>query len=148
MSSLQHTDPSTVHPLPGKVLVRIDEVLGGTTEGGIFIPPDVADGKGAKDTASGVVIRLGAPPPLRHVPRAETGPEGWTRPGRTAINTSGRGWDPTVFPVHVGDRVYFPRDVPLVFVHDETRYALVLMDECILATGASDNVKIQNSQGR
>lgn len=147
MSSLLVLDPSRIiRLLPGVCLVRIDEVLGGTTKGGIFVPPDVADARGGKDTASGTVLQMGPPPDLAHVDGP--GKAGYERPGRTRKNRTGAGWDPLAFPVQVGDRVTFPRDLPLVFVHDEARYGFVYMDECIFATSANDTVEVLPSNQR
>ena len=148
MSAMLTLDPARVHPQPGILLVQIDEVLGGTTRGGIFIPPSVADARGGKDTAHGVVLRRGAAPSLRHVSLQQEGKDGYKRPGRTRANTTGQTWDLAVFPVEEGDRVYFPRDVPLVFVWNEARYGLVMMDECLFATPSDADARVSPSQGR
>lgn len=144
MSSLR-LDPSTVNPLPGILLVQIDEVLGGTTSGGIFITADMADAGGRKDTAHGIVLKKGPLPALRHVTLKEEGPGGFKRPGRTRNNTTGQPWSPEAFPVNTGDRVYFPRDIPMVFAWNETRYGLVMMDECIFATPAGADAEVKPS---
>lgn len=143
MSNLLVLDPARVTPLPGYCLVQIDEILGGTTEGGIFIPPDVADAKGNKDTAHGIVLRMGPLPDLRHVTLAECGPSGYRRPGRTERNHSGARWDRNAFPVQPGDRLYFPRDLPLVFVFEDRRYGCVCMDECIFYTEKDDTGRVE-----
>ena len=102
-------DPARVLPTEGHLLVHIDEVLGGTTAGGIFIPADVADAGGKKDTASGIVLRRGRLPALEHV---SPGSSGHVRPGRTRKNQTGAAWPDEVFPVREGDKVFFPRTCP------------------------------------
>lgn len=150
MSSLLVLNPDRVTPLPGICLVQIDEVLGGLTEGGIFIPGDVAEAKGNKDTAHGIVLKLGPLPDLRHVTLAECGPEGFRRPGRTDRNHSGARWPGHAFPVQPGDRLYFPRDLPLVFVYEDRRYGFVNMDECLFYTQKDDtgHLQVMPSQSR
>jgi len=120
-------DPVRVHPLAGLLLVEIDEILGGMTKGGLFAPPDAADGNGRKDTASGKVMKMGPMPAWKHTTDVHT------RPGCTEDNVSGKTWATDLFPVTEGDHVTFPRDVPLVFVWNERRYGLVRMDEVIYA---------------
>jgi hypothetical protein len=148
MSAALTLDPARVRPQPGILLVKIDEILGGTTKGGIFLTPDVADARGGKDTAHGIVLRRGAAPSLRHVTLQQEGKDGYKRPGRTRANTTGETWDTAAFPVAEGDRVYFPRDVPLVFVWEDARYGLVMMDECLFATTADADAQVLPSQGR
>lgn len=132
-------DPSRVRPQPGVVVVRIDEVLGGETSGGIFIPAGIADAQGRKDTASGIVLRAGPAPDLRH---EKAGARHYTRPGRTLRSQTGTPWSPGAFPVQEGERVFFPRDVPLVFLWEDRRYGLICMDEIICVARAEDDVRI------
>lgn len=116
-------DPNRVHPLPGKLLIRVDEVLGGTTPGGLFLPPDVADANGKKDTVWGTILRIGDPVRIRlHKGAPKQHPEDTHRDTDLA---------PTVLDLRPEDRVTIPRDVPLLFVHDDQRYALVYADEVL-----------------
>jgi co-chaperonin GroES (HSP10) len=126
-------DPDTVRPLAGKLLVHITAQLGGVTKGGIFIPPAVAD-TGEKDTATGIVLKIGPMPDLRHdMSSARL---------RAIPNEMGVVWSPECFPVQEGDLVIFPRDVPLVWVFKDERYGLVLMHEIILVASMDTDIEV------
>ena len=126
MGALTRIDPKTVRPLAGKGLVRIVEILGGTSDGGIYIPGSLQDHSG-KDTFYGEMVRLGPPPSLTHY---KTGPgPGWD----VKKNSTGKVWPPEVMAqFKEGDIFVFPRDVEVVFVWEEQRYCIVLIHEAII----------------
>lgn len=116
--------PDSVKPMPGNMVVEIVEILGGETKGGLFIPGHLMDHMG-KDTFYGRIIRVGDPPRLEHY---KTG-RGWD----VRHNSSGATWPKEMMDIFTeGDIVVLPRDVPLAFVHEETRYAIVHIHEAIL----------------
>jgi hypothetical protein len=129
MGSFDYIDPSKVRCTPGKVLVQIVEVLGGTTASGLWKPPQ---DHGGKDTFYGKILQVGPPPTLKHVKTDERS-SGWD----VAENSSGNKWpDQIMNEFKVGDIGVFPRDVPLVFVHDDKRYGICLIHEAILVLDA------------
>jgi hypothetical protein len=135
MGTFAYHDPDKIRPLPGKCLVKIVEVLGGKTKGGLHIPEAYAgaDNMG-KDTFYGQIIKMGPPPTLEHF-KSGPGP-GWD----VRDNRTGRQWPQEFMDslFGVGDIVVFPRDVPLVFVWEEQRYCLCLIHEGIIAISAAD----------
>jgi len=117
----------TVHCMEGRLLVEIIEVLGGTTKGGVFIPGTLVD-HGGKDTAYGRILQVGPTPRTKHE----------SRRGRyTQLfvpNKSGARWcDEIMAHFRPGNVVFFPRDVPKVFQWKDRRYAIILMEECLLS---------------
>ena len=131
---LEHVlDPATVHPTPGHLVVQIVEQLGGTSQGGIFIPESVAD-RHTKDTAYGRVVRLGSPPCKRLAFSR--------KPGDRACDwiPTPQPWPEDYEPLVEGDVVLFPRDVPRAFVHTSGRYAVLVRHEliCVLEGDTSD----------
>ena len=126
-----YIDPEKVRPMAGKILVHLEEQLGGYTPGGLFMPPNPDDTK--KDTAIGRVMRLGPMPATRHTKPGEKPPIDtrdsvslWTRPNR-----SGAHWPAEFQNLKVDDVICFPRDVHVVIVWNEQRYALVEMEELL-----------------
>lgn len=125
MGTFTYVDPATIHCMPGKCLVQIVEVLGGTTKGGLHIPEAYADHAG-KDTFYGKLLQIGPPPQIKHF-KSGRGP-GWD----VKPNSSGKIWPPEMMDeFKVGDLAVFPRDVPLVVVWQEQRYAICLLHEAI-----------------
>lgn len=121
-------DPSTIRPMPGLIVVEIVEVLGGTTRGGLFVPGVVDDHMG-KDTVLCRVLRMGGLPTRAHR-KTESG-------GFEEVMLD-RPWPPELRGISVGDVVVFPRDVPLAFVWEEKRYAIVMEHEGIAVIPAAD----------
>ena len=125
---LADLDPATVNPMPGHLVVQIVEVLGGTTRGGLFVPGVVDDHMG-KDTVLCQVLRMGALP-TRTYRKAEGG-------GFEEVLLD-QPWPAELRGISVGDVVLFPRDVPLAFVWEEKRYAVVMEHEAIAAIPAAE----------
>lgn len=121
-------DPSSLSPMPGHVVVQIVEVLGGTTRAGLFVPGVVDDHMG-KDTVLCKVIQLGDLPNRIYRKTAAGGFE------EVMLD---RPWPAELRGISVGDVVVFPRDVPLVFVWEETRYAIVMEHEAIAVIPGSE----------
>jgi len=119
-------NPDHLKPMPGKAVVRIIEVLGGTTKGGVFIPGNHQDHSG-KDTFYGEMVRVGPAPSLEHY-KSGRGP-GWdVRP-----NSTGKVWPAEMMAeFRVGDIFVFPRDVELAFTWDEQRFCIVHIHEAII----------------
>lgn len=127
MGAFDYMNPHTIVPLAGKVLVEIVEVLGGKTKGGIHLPEAYQDHMG-KDTFYGRVLKVGPPPDLAHY-KSGPGP-GWD----VRKNTTGTPWPKEVMELfQEGSIIVFPRDVPMVFVWEEKRYALCLVHEAIIS---------------
>ena len=121
-------DPTTVQPTPGKILVEIVEVLGGTTKSGLFRPPQADDHMG-KDTFYGKILCVGPPPVLEHH-RDPTARGGY----HVRDAKSGKAWSEEVMAQFTeGDIMIFPRDVPLAFGFEDRRFALVLMHEAMFS---------------
>jgi len=119
-------DPLTIRCQPGFVLVLITEVLGGMKKG-LF---HLADDSFEKDTATGKVLQMGPRPSIRHVRDR----------GLPTANTTYHSdpW-PESYPVLAdGDVIVFPRDVPKAFSYQESRYALIKLDEILMSTGGHD----------
>lgn len=118
-------DPAKLRPMAGVMVVEVVEVLGGYTKGGLFIPGTMMD-HGGKDTALVQVLRLGDAPIQR---------VGF-KDGEWGYHPC-EPWEAASRNISVGDIVLMPRDVPLVFVWGEKRYALVYEHEAILAMDPS-----------
>lgn len=134
MSVFSIINPEHLRPMPGKAIVKIIEILGGTTKGGIYIPGALQDHAG-KDTFYGEMIKVGDAPSLAHY-RTGTGPgAGWdVRPNR-----SGQTWSHEVMAqFKVGDIFVFPRDVELVFTWEEQRFCIVHIHEAIVGIPRED----------
>lgn len=117
-------NPDTIAVTPGKLLVQIVEVLGGTRKSGLFVPGESQDHMG-KDTFYGKILKIGDPPMLEHYCNAQYGAAYDVRENRT-----GKTWcAKAMAQFSEGDILILPRDVPLAFVWEEVRYALVLMHE-------------------
>lgn len=111
-------DPSRISPTAGVLVTKIVEVLGGYTKSGLFLPGIFQDHSG-KDTVLVQVLRKGPPPEKRYI-------EGGVRDCLP--------WAPVAAnQVSVGDVILVSRDVPLVFVWEDQRYALVYEHEAICA---------------
>lgn len=128
-----------IHCAEGKLLIEITEVLGGTTKGGVFIPGTLMD-HGGKDTAYGRIVKVGPPPRIKHE----------SRHGRyTKLfvpNKGGATWcDSIMGNFRPGNVVFFARDVPKVFQDQGRRYAIVLMEDCLLSVDEDefDSTKIE-----
>lgn len=116
-------DPNRIRPMAGVMVVQIVEVLGGTTKAGLFIPGTMMDHVG-KDTCLVRVLRKGPPPTKRYSNKTD---------GTTTVRDC-LPWDEEYCrQISVGDVVCMPRDVPMVIVWNELRYALVNEHEAILA---------------
>lgn len=126
MGAFDYIDPQTVNPMPGNAVVEIVEILGGMTKGGVFIPGNAVDHMG-KDTAHCKILRVGDAPALEHY-KSGRGP-GWdVRP-----NANGAKWPDEImnlFQVH--DILVMPRDMPMVFIWESRRFAVVHLHEAIL----------------
>jgi co-chaperonin GroES (HSP10) len=115
-------DPETIRPLPGKIVVEIVEKQGGMSPGGLFIPALAEQRQHLKDTAICRILKLG-PPGTDYF----------------GYNKQTREWElrhgsrPIPIRLSVGDHVITPRDVPLVFVWDAKRYAIILQHEILAA---------------
>lgn len=114
--------------MPGHIVVEIVEVLGGTTRGGLFVPGVVDDHMG-KDTVLCRVLRMGGLP-TRIYRKTEAG-------GFEEVMLD-RPWPAELRGISVGDVVLFPRDVPLVFVWEEKRHAIVMEHEAIAVIPAGE----------
>ncbi len=134
MGAFTYIDPTTIRCMPGKILVEIIEILGGTTKSGIWLPPQDHMGK---DTFYGKVLQVGPPPALEHY-KSGPGPGLDVRDNRT-----GATWpDKVMQQFNLGDIVLFPRDVPMVFVWEERRFGICLIHEAIVAfDGAEFNAE-------
>jgi co-chaperonin GroES (HSP10) len=125
-------NPDTIRCMPGKILVKIVEILGGKSKGGILLPESYQDHMG-KDTFYGEILQIGPAPQLEHY-KSGQGPGLDVRP-----NKSGKPWNQeTMSQFKIGDIVIFPRDVPVVFVWEEQRYALCLIHEGIVSIDKED----------
>lgn len=126
MSAFTVVNPEKLKPMAGKAVVRIIEILGGTTEGGIYVPGTLQDHAG-KDTFYGEMIRLGPAPRLKHY-KSGPGP-GWD----VRENSTGKVWPPEVMEqFKEGDIFVFPRDVEMVFTWDNQRFCIVHIHEAII----------------
>lgn len=126
MSVFTIVDPDILRPMPGKAIVRIIEILGGTSPGGIYTPGHLQAHMG-KDTFYGELIKLGPPPRTEHY-KSGPGP-GWD----VRENRSGVCWSAEVMAnFKIGDVFVFPRDVELVFTWNEHRFCIVHIHEAIL----------------
>jgi len=122
-------DPNRITPTAGRMVVKVVEVLGGYLKGGLFMP-GVGQDHGGKDTVLVEVLRKGAPPVERYA-IAEDGKTWFARPCEPWVREA-------TDQISVGDVVRMPRDVPLVFVWEEQRYAIVNEHEAILAMSMED----------
>lgn len=124
MGGYVNLDPSRIKPAAGVMVVQIVEVLGGTTKGGLFLPGTMSDHSG-KDTCLVRVMKKGDPPRQRFVTNQTD--------GRSTVKEC-KPWESRATDsIGVGDVACMPRDVPLVFVWDDCRYALVYEHEAICA---------------
>lgn len=126
MGAFDYIDPVTVKPTPGNAVVEVVEILGGTTESGLFIPGTTQDHMG-KDTCYVKILSVGPAPRTAHY-----------RPSKTSSLTvrpskSGKPWPKEVMDAfQPGDILVLPRDVPLVFIWEERRFAVIHLHEAIL----------------
>ena len=120
-------NPNTIRILPGKLIVEITEVLGGFRKSGVFVPGSTQDHMG-KDTFYGKILKVGPPPSLEHYRDPVMGGGYDVRPSK-----HGADWPKEVMDqFKVGDIIILPRDVPVSFTWEESRYALVLMSDGLL----------------
>lgn len=119
---VMNLDPVLLRPMPGIMVVQIVEVLGGMTKGGIFIPGNHQDHMG-KDTCLVKVLAKGPAPVVQYRKGESGGME------EKVVGS----WPESYRTITVGDVVVMPRDMDLVFVFEERRYALVREHEAIVS---------------
>ena len=116
---METLNPQAMVCTPGKVLVCITEVLGGMKKGVWTVAQD----HGRKDTATGVVLKVGDPPHYEHFVHAGM--------RSVDVRSCDETW-PREYPgIGEGDVVAFPRDVPRVFVWEDKRYAIIHLHEIL-----------------
>lgn len=125
MGAFTQLDPATIKCMPGKCVVKIVEVLGGQTKGGLWKPASYAGHMG-KDTFYGEFFSVGPAPELVHYKSGDG-------PGMDVkVNKSGDRWDPEIMAqFQVGDIGVFPRDVELIFVWEDARYGICYLHEAL-----------------